>query len=324
MVYKARLLLSGRQKIALVLLLVAIVAFLANYPRITEAILAFLLGGVVPGTNIVVPPDAVLLLVVAVFVIGTLALVLRMYFKAARNKRNFRIAVQSIHSEPVLPEPRDTVLAAESSYEPKAGAGVSVALHKRHAFSRIITSGLRRFSHVLIIAWTAADRAVQAVSGILDEELRLAGRWIWKGLSFAVEALYTLLVLLWYGIETAAKFIYQLSRKAAKLCAKGTRGAVLWTARIMRNSWQRSRPQLKRLDSWLEVRVHAFETGVRRRLGRYEAVRSVAAMSREYRKSVNELHPKAVLGVAHQKAGSMKKVIAARTHHNRPVKSVKG
>src|SRR4051794_36368854 len=97
MVYIARVLLSGRQKIATAMLLAALVGFLAFYPRVTEALLAFCLGGEIPGTNIVVSPDMMLVMVILVLVVSVTGFGIRIFLRRERARRNFmRIPVKAV------------------------------------------------------------------------------------------------------------------------------------------------------------------------------------------------------------------------------------
>lgn len=295
MVYKARLLISGRQKIALVLLFAAIAVFLAYYPRVTEALLAFLLGGVVPGTDIIVSPEIVLLLILGVFIVGTAILVIRMYLKAAQGRRNFRITVQSIESVAVLPVARDTVIATD----PKVGVEVSAAVRRRHATAMFLRKLFGSIRHVAAVAGGAIENALRTASHAVSRTLGFTGRSIWKGVSFAAEAIFTLLVLGWYGIEAAAKLMAR------------------FTVRNTRRLWQWSLPRLRRFDSWLELQMRRLETAAGKRINSRETIRSVAAAGRAYRKSFGGIHPQTVLRTAHLQAGDMRsKVLPPRRRGN--------
>lgn len=298
MVYKARLLISGRQKIALVLLLAAIAVFLAYYPRITEALLAFLLGGVVPGTDIIVSPEIVLLLILGVFIVGTAILVIRMYLKAAQGRRNFRITVQAIESVAVLPVARDTVIATDT----KVGVEISTAVRRRHATAMFLRKLFGSVRHVVAITGGTIENALRTASHAVSRILGFTGRSIWKGIGFTAEAIFTLLVLGWYGVEATAKLLMRFTVRIARLMARNAR-----------RLWRWSLPRLQRFDRWLELQIRRLETAAGKRIGSHEAVRSVAAMSRAYRKSFDGIHAKTALRSAHQKAGAMQpKVLPPR------------
>jgi len=299
MVYRARLLISGRQKIALALLVLAVGLFLAYYPRITEALLAFLLGGEIPGTKIVVSPNVVIATIIGVFVAGVITAIIRVYFRTQRRSRNFKQIPVTAISQPVAVTVTSTVSAVPVTIEePK---DTRPALRRRHRLA-LLTTKLSRacvwFAHIVSVGTQTSAIALWQV-------LRSAGKFIWKVLSFIVEAVYTLLYLIWAGGLDILKFI---SRSAVRFAR--------WADKISRKVHGWVLPQLRRFDTWLELQMRRIENRIKRGFSCHETVRSVAAMGREYRKSVNELHARKVVQNARRQAAAIKTIKTIKTKAN--------
>src|SRR5690348_14850144 len=102
--YFSRTIISGRQSMFIIIATFVLMALMAINPRIAEIFLAFWLGGAVPGTNIVIPPDAILGGIVAMTVSCFIILMFQLRLSAQRKKypRHVPIKISSTRVIPVL------------------------------------------------------------------------------------------------------------------------------------------------------------------------------------------------------------------------------
>lgn len=278
MVYKARLLLSGRQKIAAALLVLLLIAFFAYYPRITEAILAFLLGGEVPGTHIILSPDTVLAIVTAAFVVMFTALGLRWYFGRIRRNHTFvQIPVKTLSK-----------IAIEVTTEMAEDFAVDVrhdgSLQRRHRLAAGFGVISSHIGHALNVTGIALARLLR---GLQTTSLTTA-----RGVALVVSLL--------------AILVWQLATTIYHYALVATHAIAIFTAREARKFWRWAKPRLQGFDAWLEIRVRAVEARMATKLGTHETVRTVTAIGREYGKSMHELRPKAVIRTTRNKVAQIK------------------
>jgi hypothetical protein len=175
------------------------------------------------------------------------------------------------------------------------------ALRKRHRLA-LFTTKLGRAG-----VWLAQVVSQSAQTGAIAiwQAVRAAAKFVWKALSFVVEAVYTLLYLLGTGIIDVQKFI---RRGAGRMARR--------TTKVVCSAWSWILPRLRRVDIWLELQMRRIENRTKNELSRHETVRSVAAISREYRKSVNELHPRKVVQSARRQAAAIKTIKSIKTKSN--------
>jgi hypothetical protein len=285
MVYIARVLLSGRQKIAFVILLALCGVFLAYYPRVTEAILAFCLGGVVPGTNIILSPDMVLALVGGVFGVGILAGLIRLYFHAHRRRSFVQIPIKEVNPGPVI------IIAAQQPVESRnEGNARRPSLRRWHRARLFFTMLSRAISHAALVSHLRTKKVLDIISASSLKSGRLIVRALYAALVFIGIVCGVFLSLsVWLGTTTQR-----------------------WSVRSARKLGRWALPRLRSLDAWLELQARKVEAKLTRRLKRHETMRSVvtvARMGRDYRKSIGAASPKAAITSARAKALHIKSKI---------------
>jgi hypothetical protein len=279
MVYKARLLLSGRQKVATALLLLLVIAFFSYYPRITEAILAFLLGGEVPGTNIVVSPDVVLAVVGVLFAFTIGIVAVKWHYGSVRRNHTFtQIPVKTLGKVAI---PVITEVAEDFNVSVKRGHGPLQRRHRISAGMGIIFNAIGHATSVMGIASMKVARKLQAIS------VR-----VWKATTHGG---FVTGVTIFKGIKKLAQFIALVVTTISILIF-----------RSVRSFWRYAKPHLHALDAWLEIQVRKIEAKASNKLQSHESVRTVKAMGKEYRKSIHELRPKAVMHSTRSKVTQIK------------------
>lgn len=280
MVYKARLLLSGRQKLAMMLLALLVIGFFAYYPRITEAILAFLLGGEVPGTDVILSPDTVLVIIGILFVATMVTIGLRLHHGRVRRNHTFvQIPVKTVSKVAI---PVITEVAEDVPMTAPRGDG---SLHRRHRLAAAWGVVADRVGHGLQIFGIASMKVIRKLRAA-----SIAGGRVTEGLFSAVIS----------GVRISLKVLALVVATVVKL-----------TVRLTRAVWQLAKPQLQNLDAWLEIQVRKVEAKAAKKLNSHETVRAVTAMGREYRKSIHELSPRAVFHGARIKAAHIKTKVSA-------------
>jgi hypothetical protein len=290
MVYIAKLLISGRQKIAMTMLLAAMAVFLAYYPRITESLLAFCLGGEVPGTNIILSPTVVLTMVAGIFIAGILAFCVRMYFRAARGSRNFvQIPVTAVSTTTMLKVSKDETMEDKSSDVP--AVRTSMPLQRRHRLSMIFAGIARSIIHLAYVFGLRIRGAIRILGHGANASLKTFGKSIYKITRSVLIAIDTILGIIWIGIHAAFMMIRRIASRTASFAAT-TAG---WL-----------KPRFVRFDAWLEIQVRKLEARAKKKANQHETVRVLATMGREYRQSMHELKPQAALQASRQKIVRLK------------------
>jgi hypothetical protein len=259
MIYYSRALFSGRQKLVYTIAAVLVATAMVLNPRIVEGILIFCLTGEVPGTKLVLSPDIVIALVAGALVLITSFAVLRFKIRRHQIRRSqTRIPVRIVTERVIPVMDASTPMPVAVEYTESAHP----VLHKRHRISGI----LRPLIH------TIADGTA------------LIGKGLATMLRAILIAAVAVVLYAWSGIVVATKFAYRAN-------------AVLWMglARLVVAFWNGAKPRLQKFDTWLELQVRKLEAGSKRKLKRYEIVRTLTVMGREYRKSFYELSPKIIL-----------------------------
>lgn len=284
MVYYGRALLSGRQKLAYVFAALLLILLMVVNPRIAEIILIFSLTGSIPGTDIVVSPDVVLAGVAGILTFMAVFGIMRMKIRAHRLRRNtIRIPVKVV-AERTIP----VVEAVDSPVV--EGTDAFPALRRKHRSRMVRKTIIRNFRD----AMRAIVLAIIWVGIIISNVIKATVLFI-AGKSAA-------------GVRGAYRFTGAVVRFSLRFVRRSAIVSIAFT----RTSWKRTKSHLSRLDTWIELQLRKIETSSRRKLKQYETVRTVSAMSREYRKSVGAPHLRLALDTSKQKALSLKDRIAAR------------
>ncbi|MDB5182161.1 MAG: hypothetical protein JWP13_924 [Candidatus Saccharibacteria bacterium] len=299
MVYYSRALLSGRQKLALSIAVIVLAVYLVFNPRAMEVFLAFCLGGIVPGTDIVLSPDVLLGGVVGLSVMLLGGAILRMKLRSTRRRREVSIPVRVVSQKriPVV-EASDHVTVAD--VEPAA------AVSRRENKPSFITSVLRTIRGGMANVMVITGHGIRAAYRALTVLIFTLSRGVYAFASVIIRGTYRFV----YGVVLLVGVGVHKIAVCLSIIASALLAAIITLGRwVMKNSielWKWSQPRLLKIDEWLELRVRRGEAFVRRTLRRYEFARLAHTIIRQSRKSLAELSPRLILQSIRKKIASIK------------------
>lgn len=221
MVYLAKTILSGRQKMLYALVAGLALAMPAAVLYFAETILAFLLAGAVPGTDIVIPPDVVLWSVTSVLTLSTAGFV----WRKARSARHRRMHIPVIIHDDRDTRPAMQMVSDGAVQRTRIRAGFGIRAVGRH---------ISGFMHA------AAVRLKEAAEK-LSSWLASAGRTILTSLQVILTVIYNTMRLLAVGLVRGSILL--------------ARGLGAQSVRF----WRWATPRLRKFDAWLELQVRKVE-----------------------------------------------------------------
>ena len=248
---------------------------------ITDAIFNFFCAGVVPGTNIILSPDAVLRGVIGVVAFGVLLLMLRPVFR--RRKRHelshvvagglLAMAVTERAPVDVQPPALEPVAGVEATpAAPLTSTMVSVPRRRNGAPRKLRAPQLRlprlpalpfaviRNANLPLERWQhAAARMAAIAAAAAQATLRAARKSLRWFMANATAAAADISIVVQVTAERLGKYIV-------------TQSVAFWR-------WLE--PHLRRFDAWLEARVHATQAKVAKRARTHEDAMFVLGIIRE-------------------------------------------
>jgi hypothetical protein len=271
-------------------------------PLIIDPLIAFLFAGIVPGTDIVLSPEIVLIILMdifglaaVVFLVGLLIrrrllsdegddytkiaeLAGRLDTEAARTGALEKVALHARAARAMRQSAHQTAKAAQYQAIPVQSARPSSLSGwvSRHPLVGIAQSGMSA------LGWLAAA-GVLVVAQAMLRMTSFVARYLIFGLATALLSVKFLLQLM---IEGVVQLCLLLARGLRQLLAYGT-----WTLyffivllgvtidygiRISRLLWVRSEPYLRQFDSWLELRCRVYAAKLIRRIKQFEFVQAVS------------------------------------------------
>lgn len=227
---------------------------------VLEAFLTFGFAGVIPGTNIVLSPNAVIMVTGITLVLICIAIILGVLLKRPKNRvpANLErvaeaVAVEQAALTPAMP----SAAAAVSSSTPHAPKPAAPGLLMRtwgrvRAIALPVEQQLLRISGV-VMAW-------------LDQKMPIVGRVLHR----AMQITWALGVIIFVFVR------------------KWTIIASRWTRKYVRLFWQWLVPYMWKFDTWLELRVRAFTKWARFKSRQYHSLTIIISMFRQYKKLYSE------------------------------------
>ena len=259
--------------------------YVITSPAVSKPIFDFLFAGVVPGTDYVVSPDAMMTGVVITFAVSLIAVL------TVATARHFRLPpLAGRHAQTAVDQPpaaasgalEGTIYSKSSTVKsdtPQSHAPQSVAKHpgrraaartgKRSAASRRHTPSIfaSRLTSLMSRTVISIHRVLQAVHGRFLGGLEAVVRVFTHAIRAVLRMLLRLVALTYIVAGDVSTRLQQASR----------------------SFWKRLRPHAETFDSWLEIKCRAFMKWSHTRLMRYEIIQGVVVMFRDSRDSVRRL-----------------------------------
>lgn len=230
MVYLAKTIISGRQRVLYFFAAALALAMPAVILHFAEVILAFLLAGAVPGTDIIVPPDVMIWSVTGLFTFSAAAFV----WRKARMARHRRMHIPIIVRTEADENPPRLTMASEE-----------VVLRTRIKRSLRIRAVGRRIRGAMSSGMTLLDELTDRIFVATVKTLRVVLRSLDMFLSGAYRAIR---VTLRIGSTALVRISSILLR---------------YTKVISIRTWQWAKPRLLIFDAWLELQVRTLESKIR-------------------------------------------------------------
>jgi hypothetical protein len=291
MAYVGKQVFVGRHRSVLAITVLAVTALLLFETRLAEMFLTFCFGGVVPGTGIVLSPNAVIIIMVSAAWLTIMLALAKLLIGRARKRRHIRremtiltrVSRTAIELTPQVPtsvERADPGVIGEIATVPATRTRREVEAPLPEAAELIRNDGLR--------AAAAADRhrkfrarikyffAASVGTAIdLAELAAMVVAWTGRRIGRVARAL---------AVTVAAGSVWMImsGRKMLRMIWR-------WSFRQAGIAWRWSAPHLWKFDEWLELRIRMSEAWIARKVNSSDMIRSSILMVREYRKSLTAL-----------------------------------
>lgn len=223
---------------------------------VLEAFLTFGFAGVVPGTNIVLSPDGVMLVTGIALALLFAGIVLRLLLKRPKERipANLDLATEALASAPAGATAESAMPAPVISHHtpPKNPGIVARIMEKTHVLS---VSMRRRAARIVGIAleW-------------LDVKMPIVAR----------------------ALHRAAQIVWAVGMIGFVFARKWTIITLQYLKRRMAAFWHWLVPYLWKFDTWLELRVRSFTKWARYKSRQYHSLTVLISMYRQYKKLYSE------------------------------------
>lgn len=273
--------LSGKQKFALIALCLITGWQVLQNDKITNALAALFFGGVIPGTNKVLPPETMMYIAggvgVLVAILVTIHFVRRAhrYDQAGNHNDERREPVQNIASTTpdFIEVPSEPQIFAQPIIEPqqspeKVSESAVKAARPHITFAPLLTR-ISKAMHILSVF-------VVQHGGSFGIALR-------KGVKQAVKFSHIGLVHAMKGIKISAQYTVLAIRT---ICA--------YSVKVSVTAWRWAEPHFRNFDKWLELRVRDIEKWGRKKAHKHEDAQLLFDVSRKSVKLLNQFAAKSV------------------------------
>ena len=222
---------------------------------VLEAFLTFGFAGVIPGTNIVLSPDSVIMVTGIALVLLFIAIVLRLLLKRPKERipANLERATEALVATPVAADisaPAPIVLQHDTT--PKASSVLSRIIEKLRVLG---TSMRRRLIRIVGITLEWLDVKTPAVARAL---------------------------------QRVSQIVWAIGMIVFVFVRKWTITAVRYAKQKITAFWQWLVPYLWKFDTWLELRVRALTKWARYKSRQYNSLTVLIGMYRQYKKLYSE------------------------------------
>lgn len=220
---------------------------------VLEAFLTFGFAGVVPGTNIVLSPDGVILVTGITLALLFIAIILRLLLKRPKERipASLGLAAEALADAPAI-EATETLAPAP------------VVSH--HAPSSKAPGFLARSTKKLRLLSVSMRRRATRIIGIALE-------WLDVKMPVVVRALHRLSQIVWAVGMITFVFIRKWAISTIRYAKRQIVALLQWLV-----------PYLWKFDTWLELRVRVFTKWARYKSRQYHSLTVLISMYRQYKK----------------------------------------
>lgn len=227
---------------------------------VLEALLTFGFAGVIPGTGIVLSPDAVIMVTGIALLLVFAAIILRALLKRPKERipANVERATQAIEHPYVGLAPiaeHQLVTAVASAAAPQKPMQPTVWFRMRARLHTVWARMEQSFLHYSGIVLTWLDKQMPIVARFL----RRVGQIVWA-----------------IGL-----IVFVFSRKWAIIGAR-------FVQKYAKQLWVWLVPYLWKFDEWLELKVRAFTKWARFKSKQYHSLTIIISMFRQYKKMYSQ------------------------------------
>lgn len=270
---------------------VAAVVYVLTNTTIADAILNFCLGGIIPGTSVVLAPDVVIMSVIAILglsLAGALvALLLRLVSLRHFRETSDAEADEEASEEVIIYDGKqersafvNNVPASTSKQVKKATKSSAVPVVSTTADRR-----LARIRHGIIIVLLQAERAINRV---LDRILLLnvphkVGAFLPLVATLVLRELLATWRLLVTVVSKTTWFMARLTLRIVAVSIVIGLAAIGLMRRVSASTWKYLQPYAYRLDTWLELQCRTALFWLRRKLQQYEFFQMAVVIFRDIR-----------------------------------------
>lgn len=248
----------SKRKLLAGLVMLVILVIMVSSQTISEAFIAFLLGGVVPGTDIILSPEVIMGSVLGFLMLGMVVSLFRLRTRRRLRqyvRREIRIPLAVLTEAIASPAVKQTIpVQTEKIIEPPH---TNPVMQRR----RLIPKSLpRRLTNIVNMLSRAVILVIRSARKVMLHVLqRMAA-----GLFLAMSSL----------------------KRAAVTITAAAAATGRWIDRSVRSGWRWLEPRLWQLDAWLEIRTRRLIARAHRELTRHNAYRLMLYRGRHMRTSV--------------------------------------
>ncbi len=211
-------------------------------PEMIDAILTFFLAGVVPGTHMVLSPNAVML--ISAIAVGVIIL-------AAIAAPFIKHYLPQKHDQAITPEEVEFQQLAPQAASPEQEPALSVVT-PTEAFQQ----------QMYVTAATAVAETSQPTSAV-GIWLNQTGDRVTATLDRVVPGLFKFAVKTGVWLRPHLITAKTQTIRAYYIAKRYTKIGLRWTAKELKAFWRWLLPYLKRFDRWLEVQIRQLERRMR-------------------------------------------------------------
>jgi hypothetical protein len=251
---------------------VMVMAYVVFNTRLVEMFLTFAFGGVVPGTDMVLAPETVMLLMIGLAVCTVLLATLKLAITRARKRRH-------LHRTMTLATKASSVAIGMPSVE-KTGHQAPMYIAEPAAVApEAPTASERLATDTSIPRFTIGALRMRHITAAFGRRIADIGAIAGLAARFVSMTVLTLGRIIAAATTSGAISTFSFVRASAKVA---WRSIVRATAAM----WQWAEPRLLKFDEWLELQVRRAESWATRKFQSSPTARSFMIMAREYWKSV--------------------------------------
>lgn len=276
---------STSQRLAFWILVFLVVWQVLKQPPIFDAMIKFCLAGVVPGTGVVLTPDAILRGVAVLLAVIVTAFVARPLL------RELLYILRPARIDPAI----GLSTAADTTDNSAVGAEIPAADISQAETSTAEIIGPIPLEHIAVPesvkpASASLPSWAQATITIVQRAAKHAAHVTQQSAHLTYQALRT-------GAVRAKPYVRRMYVAVRAYCVLSSR----WIARQAKIWWHRAEPQLHRFDAWLEVQYVTVSKKAARKTQQYATLITLREMGRESKQAIAKADLKTKATIAKQK-----------------------